>query len=126
MSSLPNPKDFNNFKIELSNKIEFDEMQQDYDLNNIYNSFKKNPIPAGYISKIFDIDILKYNPKSDAVIFYENENIQKVLNLKENKVYKKTPSIKKILNKCWVVSTTITLHTNREHVFSLINFKYFN
>ena len=44
MSSLPNPKDFNNFKIELSNRIEFDEMQQDYDLNNIYNSFKKNPI----------------------------------------------------------------------------------
>lgn len=49
MSSLPNPKDFNNFKIELSNRIEFDEMQQDYDLNNIYNSFKKNPIPAAKI-----------------------------------------------------------------------------
>lgn len=48
--------------------------------------------------------ILKYNPKSDAVIFYENENIQKVLNLKENKVYKKTPSIKKILNKLQEVS----------------------
>ena len=68
MSSLPNPKDFNNFKIELSNRIEFDEVQQDYNLNNIYNSFKKNPIPAGYISKIFDIDILKYNPKAKEIL----------------------------------------------------------
>lgn len=30
--------------------------------------------------------LLEYNPEQDAIIFYENENIQKVLNLKENKV----------------------------------------
>lgn len=48
--------------------------------------------------------LLEYNPEQDAIIFYENENIKKVLNLKENKVYKKTPSIKKILNKLQEVS----------------------
>lgn len=48
--------------------------------------------------------LLEYNPEQDAIIFYENENIKKVLNLKENKVYKKTPSINKILNKLQEVS----------------------
>lgn len=29
--------------------------------------------------------LLEYNPEQDAIIFYENENIKKVLNIKENK-----------------------------------------
>ncbi len=102
MSSLPNPKDFNNFKIELSNRIEFDEMQQDYDLNNIYNSFKKNPIPAGYISKIFDIDILKYNPKAKEIlkeyVTFSKEDDSLVITLKNNEEIK-TIAIHRSLNK---------------------------
>ena len=50
MSKLPNPKDFINFKAELSKTIKFDEVETSYNLEEIYNSMINNSIPSGYIS----------------------------------------------------------------------------
>ena len=47
MSKLPNPKDFVNFKKDLSKAIKFDEVATNYNLEEIYNSMINNSIPSG-------------------------------------------------------------------------------
>ena len=68
MSSLPNPKDFGSFKAELSKTIKFDEVEQSYDLKNIFDSLQNNSIPSGYISKLIDLQILEHNPKTKEIL----------------------------------------------------------
>lgn len=68
MSSLPNPKDFLNFKAELSKTIQFDEVSTNYNLEEIYYSMINNPIPSGYISKLIDLEILEHNPKAKEIL----------------------------------------------------------
>ena len=68
MSKLPNPKDFINFKAELSKTIKFDEVETSYNLEEIYNSMINNSIPSGYISKLFDLQILEHNPKAKGIL----------------------------------------------------------
>ena len=68
MTNLPNPKDFINFKAELSKTIKFDEVEQSYDLNEIYDSLKLNSIPSGYISKLIDLQILEHNPRAKEIL----------------------------------------------------------
>ena len=68
MSSLPNPKDFVNFKKDLSKAIKFDEVATNYNLEEIYNSMINNSIPSGYISKLIDLQILEHNPKAKEIL----------------------------------------------------------
>ena len=68
MSKLPNPKDFVNFKKDLSKAIKFDEVATNYNLEEIYNSMINNSIPSGYISKLFDLQILEHNPKAKGIL----------------------------------------------------------
>lgn len=68
MSDLPNPKEFKSFKADLSKSIKFDDVVSNYDLNEIYNSLKKNPIPGGYISKLIDLQILEHNPRAKEIL----------------------------------------------------------
>lgn len=68
MSKLPNPKDFKNFKADLSKKIQFEESEANYDLGKIYNSLQSNSIPRGYISNLFDVNILKHNPNTQQIL----------------------------------------------------------
>ena len=68
MSSLPNPKEFASFKAELSKTIKFDEVEQSYDLKNIFDSLQNNSIPSGYISKLIDLEILEHNPKTKEIL----------------------------------------------------------
>ena len=68
MSNLPNPKDFGSFKAELSKTIKFDEVEQSYDLKNIFDSLQNNSIPSGYISKLIDLEILEHNPKAKEIL----------------------------------------------------------
>ena len=68
MSSLPNTKDFGSFKAELSKTINFDEVEQSYDLKNIFDSLQNNSIPSGYISKLIDLEILEHNPKTKEIL----------------------------------------------------------
>lgn len=68
MNNLPNPKDFMNFKAELSKTIKFDEVEQNYDLKNIFDSLQNNSIPKGYISKLIDLQILEDNPKAKEIL----------------------------------------------------------
>ena len=67
MSNLPNPKDFEGFKAELSKTIKFDKDTK-YDLTKIYNSLKSNPIPSGYISRLIDLQILEHNPRAKEIL----------------------------------------------------------
>ena len=67
MSNLPNPKEFASFKAELSKTIKFDEVEQSYDLKNIFDSLQNNSIPSGYISKLIDLEILEHNPKAKEI-----------------------------------------------------------
>lgn len=68
MSSLPNPKDFINFKAELSKAIKFDDVTTSYNIEEIYNSMINNSIPSGYISKLFDLQILEHNPRTKEIL----------------------------------------------------------
>ena len=68
MSKLPNPKDFVNFKKDLSKAIKFDEVATNYNLEEIYNSMINNSIPSGYISKLIDLQILEHNPKAKGIL----------------------------------------------------------
>ena len=68
MSDLPNPKDFKNFKADLSKRVEFDDNELNYDLEKIYNSLQSNSIPKGYISNLFDVNILKHNPNTQQIL----------------------------------------------------------
>ena len=68
MSKLPNPKDFVNFKKDLSKAIKFDEVATNYNLEEIYNSMINNSIPSGYISKLIDLQILEHNPKAKEIL----------------------------------------------------------
>ena len=68
MSKLPNPKDFINFKKDLSKAIKFDEVATNYNLEEIYNSMINNSIPSGYISKLIDLQILEHNPKAKEIL----------------------------------------------------------
>jgi hypothetical protein len=68
MSNLPNPKEFASFKAELSKTIKFDEVEQSYDLKNIFDSLQNNSIPSGYISKLIDLEILEHNPKTKEIL----------------------------------------------------------
>ena len=68
MSKLPNPHDFKSFRAELSNKIIFDDVEPNYDLNKIFDSLQNNSIPGGYISKLFDLQILEHNPKTKEIL----------------------------------------------------------
>ena len=64
---LPNPKEFKNFKAELSERVKFDDAPG-YNLESLIKTFKSNKIPSGKISNLINIEILKSNP-----------NIQKIL-----------------------------------------------
>lgn len=68
MNNLPNPKDFKNFKAELSESIKFDDVSKLYDLENVYKSLMNNAIPKGYISKLIDIEILEYYPRAKEIL----------------------------------------------------------
>lgn len=68
MSDLPNPKEFKSFKADLSKRVEFDEVEPNYDLEKIYNSLQSNSIPRGYISNLFDVNILKHNPNTQQIL----------------------------------------------------------
>ena len=68
MSNLPNPKDFINFKAELSKTIKFDDVVSNYDLNEIFDSLKINSIPSGRISNLIDLQILEHNPKAKDIL----------------------------------------------------------
>lgn len=59
MSDLPNPKDFKNFKADLSKKIQFEESEPNYNLENIYQAMKKNSTPPGRVSQLIDKEILQ-------------------------------------------------------------------
>jgi hypothetical protein len=78
MSSLPNPKEFASFKAELSKTIKFDEVEQSYDLKNIFDSLQNNSIPSGYISKLIDLQILEHNPKTKEILkrFHSNHSLK--------------------------------------------------
>lgn len=68
MTKLPNPKDFKSFKADLSKRVEFDDNESNYDLEKIYNSLQSNSIPKGYISNLFDVNILKHNPNTQQIL----------------------------------------------------------
>lgn len=68
MNSLPNPNGFKNFKASFSSRLQFDDTKSKHDLEKIIEALKKNPIPQGYISKIFDERILKHNPRVQKIL----------------------------------------------------------
>lgn len=68
MTNLPDPKEFKDFKADLSKKIQFEESEPNYDLNKIFSSLQINSIPKGYISNLFDVNILKYNPNTQQIL----------------------------------------------------------
>jgi len=88
MSSLPNPIEFKDYKVELSKTIKFDNSTPDYDLSSIYEKMKENKIPQGYISQLFDIELLKASKNIQIVlkqfICYDNYNKSLAITLKEN------------------------------------------
>jgi len=68
MSNLPNPKEFKSFKADLSKSIKFDEVEPNYNLFKIYDVLINNSIPGGYISKLFDLEILQHNPRAKKIL----------------------------------------------------------
>ena len=98
MSNLPNPKEFASFKAELSKTIKFDEVEQNYDLKNIFDSLQNNSIPSGYISKLIDLEILEHNPKTKEIlkrfICYSKLDDSIVIVLKDKEEPKKRSFIK--------------------------------
>lgn len=103
MSNLPNPKDFVNFKVELSKTIKFDDVSKDYILENIYKSMLNNPIPKGYISKLIDLEILESNPRAKEIlkrfICYSKNDDSLVITLKDNNEEIKTIAINRTKDK---------------------------
>jgi len=59
MSKLPNPHNFKNFKIELTKTVQFEESTPKYNLKNIYQTMRNNPIPSGRVSQLINIEILQ-------------------------------------------------------------------
>ena len=57
MNKLPDPKEFKHYKAKF--KKTFYNNTTNYDLNNIYKNLLNAKIPKGYISKLFNIKILK-------------------------------------------------------------------
>jgi len=88
MSSLPNPNDFKDFTAILSKNIKFDDTEKKYDLEKIHFAMKKNVIPSGYISKLLDVEILKYSDITQDVlkncILYDKMNDSIAIALKED------------------------------------------
>jgi hypothetical protein len=68
MSNLPNPNDFKNFKADLSKRIQFEDSEPSYNIDNIYTAMKNNSIPSGRVSQLIDKEIL-----------HSIDDIQKVL-----------------------------------------------
>ena len=110
MSSLPNPKDFMNFKAELLKTIKFDEVEPNYDLNKIFDSLQNNSIPKGYISKIIDLQILEDNPKTKEI-------------LKEFICYSKIDDSIVIVLKDKEEIKTIAIHRTKDKEGNLIKWK---
>jgi len=59
MSKLPNSNEFKNFQLELSKKVQFEVTKPSYNLENIYQTMKKNSIPSGRVSRLIDEEILQ-------------------------------------------------------------------
>lgn len=110
MSNLPNPKEFKNFKADLSQKIKFDVIEASYDLEKMFNAIQKNSIPAGYISKLFDLKILKHNP-----------NVRKIL--KEFIAYSKLDDSIAIILKNDEEIKAIAIHRTKDRENNLIKWK---
>ncbi len=110
MSSLPNPKDFMNFKAELSKTIKFDEVEPNYDLNKIFDLLQNNSIPKGYISKLIDFQILEDNPKTKEI-------------LKEFICYSKIDDSIVIVLKDKEEIKTIAIHRTKDKEGNLIKWK---
>ena len=110
MSNLPNPKDFVNFRAELSNKIKFDDSVPTYDLKNIFDSLQNNSIPSGYISKLFDLQILEHNPKAKEI-------------LKEFICYSKIDDSLAVILKDKEEIKTIAIHRSKDKDGNLIKWK---
>lgn len=110
MSKLPNPNQFKDFKVNLSKAIKFDEVVPSYDLNKIFDSLQNNSIPGGYISKIFDLQILEHNPRAKEI-------------LKEYICYSKIDDSLAIILKDKEEIKTITIHRSKNKDNNLIKWK---
>ena len=109
MSNLPNPKDFEGFKAELSKTIKFDKDTK-YDLNKIYDSLKSNPIPSGYILRLINLQILEHNPRAKEI-------------LKDFICYSKLDDSLAIILKDKEEIKTIAIHRARNKDGNLIKYK---
>jgi hypothetical protein len=74
MNNLPSPKEFSSFKLEFKKAIKFeDDITEEanklkFTLEQQQQVINKNKIPSGKISKLFDEQILNYNPKLTQII----------------------------------------------------------
>ena len=66
MSKLPNPKEFTSYKADF--KVSFYDDVAKYDLNSIYNKLSTAKIPAGYISKLFKVSLLKSCKNTQSIL----------------------------------------------------------
>lgn len=63
---IPNPLEFEDFKIEYKREKKFS--NQKYDLNEVIKTYRSNKIPAGKISELLNINLLKSNPKIQEIL----------------------------------------------------------
>lgn len=86
--SLRDPSQFKKFNKELSKNLKFDNSTPKYNLESIYNYIKTNEIPKGYISQLFNKNILNGNPNIQKILKkffgYDKYNDSLVVFLKEN------------------------------------------
>ena len=96
-------EEFKNFKIDLSKKYTFNKTREkSYDLNSIFNNLQNDSIPKGYISKLFDLQILKNNPKNKEIrnrFIYYSKYYDSLAIVLRNKDEIETIAINRVKNK---------------------------
>lgn len=65
---LPNPKEYNEFKMEFQSSITFDTNTPNYDLDEIIRTFRSNKIPKGALSNLIDVNLLESCPNIQQIL----------------------------------------------------------